>query len=626
MASRSVNSSAPRTSQQQTPESYVSDPLAGNMLRFQASLPRLPVPPLSTTVRKYLDTVKPHLTDIEYTATKASAQAFLSSPQAAELQARLEARAADPSIKNWLADWWNEVAYMGYRDPVVVYVSYFYVHIDDQRRRDPAKRTAGLIRAMLPFRHLVESKELEPDKAKGTPLCMESYKWLFHSSRYPVKPSDKAKKFDPVVHNHVVFVRKNRFFEVPLATVEGRELSAAELEVQIERVIRLAGNDSSVPVGALTSENRDTWADARETLLAASPLNAESLERIESAAIVVCLDDTKPVTREDISWACWVGDGRNRFYDKHQLIVFDNGRSGFLGEHSCMDGTPTLRFNEFMLASLAAGKVDLGPPRTTSTGASLPQPTELKFELDARCKTYVCEACKHFDELVGKHDMEVLHYEGYGKEMIKKFKMLPDTWVQLVKQLAFHKMFNRPGVTYESCQTRKYQLGRTEVIRSASSESKAWAEAMLDPNETDQNRSVLFRQAAARHLQYVTWAIEGEGVDRHLFGLKKMLREGEPIPDLFSEPAYGKTNHWELSTSQLSSKFIDGWGYGEVVSDGYGLSYSIGDHYIRWTITSLKRGTRELKHYLAEAATETRFMLERAAAVREKADGGKTRL
>lgn len=157
MASRSVNSSAPRTSQQQTSESYVSDPLAGNMLRFQASLPRLPVPPLSTTVRKYLDTVKPHLTDIEYTATKASAQAFLSSPQAAELQARLEARAADPSIKNWLADWWNEVAYMGYRDPVVVYVSYFYVHIDDQRRRDPAKRAAGLIRAMLPFRHLVES-------------------------------------------------------------------------------------------------------------------------------------------------------------------------------------------------------------------------------------------------------------------------------------------------------------------------------------------------------------------------------------------------------------------------------------------------------------------------------------
>jgi len=78
----------------------------------------------------------------------------------------------------------------------------------------------------------------------------------------------------------------------------------------------------------------------------------------------------------------------------------------------------------------------------------------------------------------------VLHYEGYGKDLMKKFRASPDAWAQLVKQLAFHKMFNRPGVTYESCQTRKYQLGRTEVIRSASSESKAWAEAMLNPQES----------------------------------------------------------------------------------------------------------------------------------------------
>ena len=55
-----------------------------------------------------------------------------------------------------------------------------------------------------------------------------------------------------------------------------------------------------------------------------------------------------------------------------------------------------------------------------------------------------------------------------------------------------------------------------------------------------------------------------------------------------------------------------------VVPDGYGLSYSIGDDYIRWTMTSLKRGTAELKHYLAEAATETRTMLDRAAAKRKE--------
>jgi carnitine O-acetyltransferase len=52
--------------------------------------------------------------------------------------------------------------------------------------------------------------------------------------------------------------------------------------------------------------------------MAASPKNAELLQKIESAMIVVALDDSKPVTRDDISWETWVGNGRNRWYDKHQ--------------------------------------------------------------------------------------------------------------------------------------------------------------------------------------------------------------------------------------------------------------------------------------------------------------------
>lgn len=89
------------------------------------------------------------------------------------------------------------------------------------------------------------------------------------------------------------------------------------------------------------------------------------------------------------------------------MLVFENGRSGFIGEHSCLDGTPTLRLNEFMLGSLAANKVDLGPGRTASTGADLEGPRELEFKLDERCRGYIDEACKHFDALVGQQEMQV---------------------------------------------------------------------------------------------------------------------------------------------------------------------------------------------------------------------------
>ena len=73
----------------------------------------------------------------------------------------------------------------------------------------------------------------------------------------------------------------------------------------------------------------------------------------------------------------------------------------------------------------------------------------------------------------------------------------------------------------------------------------------------------LFTRAARRHIQYAAWAADGQGVDRHFFGLKRMLKDGEPLPEIYTDPAFGQSNHWELSTSQLSSRYLDGWGYGE---------------------------------------------------------------
>jgi carnitine O-acetyltransferase len=184
---------------------------------------------------------------------------------------------------------------------------------------------------------------------------------------------------------------------------------------------------------------------------------------------------------------------------------------------------------------------------------------------------------------------QVVHFENYGKDVIKKHKVSPDAWVQMVKQLAYGKMTGgKPAVTYESAQTRKFRLGRTEVIRSASNQSKAFVDAMLDPNGSvsprrflrirvyrhtpadeqtprhahgqDVERAKLFRTAAARHIQYATWAADGQGVDRHMFGLKKLLREGEEMPEVFKDEAFALSSTWTLSTSNLTSEYLDNWG------------------------------------------------------------------
>jgi len=118
-------------------------------------------------------------------------------------------------------------------------------------------------------------------------------------------------------------------------------------------------------------------------------------------------------------------------------------------------------------------------------------------------------------------------------------------------------------VTYESAQTRRYKKGRTEVVRSVSMESAEWVRAMVDPQVHPTHRRALFINAVKRHMMYSKWAAAGEGVDRHLFGLKKSLREGEEVPEFYRDEGYTKSSHWEMSTSQLSSPWFDGWGYGE---------------------------------------------------------------
>ncbi|KAJ6525269.1 hypothetical protein DFH09DRAFT_1188742, partial [Mycena vulgaris] len=42
------------------------------MLRYRASLPRIPVPTISSTARKYLESTRPHLTPAEYAQTEAA--------------------------------------------------------------------------------------------------------------------------------------------------------------------------------------------------------------------------------------------------------------------------------------------------------------------------------------------------------------------------------------------------------------------------------------------------------------------------------------------------------------------------------------------------------------------------
>ena len=150
-------------------------------------------------------------------------------------------------------------------------------------------------------------------------------------------------------------------------------------------------------------------------------------------------------------------------------------------------------------------------------------------------------------------------------------------------------------------------------------------------------------KACASHIEYLTAASNGKGVDRHLLGLRMCLREGESA-EIFKDPAYAKSSTWRLSTSGLfPGDRVLGTGFGAVVSDddlfvtslvimfnklrdqapdGYGMNYMLGGKVIKIGIES-KNSCKETStdRFRKTLATTLRDIIQicREANAREQA-------
>ncbi|KAG0649339.1 Carnitine O-acetyltransferase [Hyphodiscus hymeniophilus] len=565
----------------------------------------LKIPTLEETAARYLKSVHPLLSTSELESTTQAVQEFIKPGGiGSKLQEKLIARREDPKHKNWIYEWWNDAAYLSYRDPVVPYVSYFYSHRDDRRRHDPSKRAAAITTAVLEFKGQVDQGTLEPEYMKKLPVSMESYQWMFNACRVPAKPADHPVKYSAAENKHIIVLRKNQFFKL-MHEVDGKQLNTSELEQQFKRIYQKA--DKGAAVGMLTTENRDVWTDARETLLKAHPSNAKALKDVESASFLVCLDDASPVTLEERAHQYWHGDGANRWFDKPlQFIINENGTSGFLGEHSMMDGTPTHRLNDYVNEVIFNNKLDFSDP---SIRSNLPDPTVIKFHVTKDVQAEIERATKDFTEVIGAHELRVQAYQGYGKGLIKKFKCSPDAYVQMIIQLAYFKMYGKNRPTYESAAVRRFQQGRTETCRSVSDDSVAFCKAIVDHSIDPKETVALFHKAVKSHVEYISAASDGKGVDRHLFGLKKLLGPNDEVPAIYKDPTYAYSCSWYISTSQLSSEYFNGYGWSQVIDDGWGIAYMINENSIQFNVVSKGLGSERMSFYLNEAAGDIRDLL-----------------
>jgi len=85
--------------------------------------------------------------------------------------------------------------------------------------------------------------------------------YMFNSCRIPLPKVDGSKHYDPKTNNHVAVARNNQFFTFDLFHKDGSPLSTAEIEHQLKKIVEVADKTYQPPIGVLSTENRDVFAD-----------------------------------------------------------------------------------------------------------------------------------------------------------------------------------------------------------------------------------------------------------------------------------------------------------------------------------------------------------------------------
>ncbi|GBG25864.1 Carnitine O-palmitoyltransferase 2, mitochondrial [Hondaea fermentalgiana] len=575
-------------------------------------VPKLPLPEVKDTLKRYLETVRPVASDEEFENTKKLAEDF-EAKHAAALQGELQRMNESPGYPySYIEQFWDDM-YLGGRFEIMVGSNPFYALPDE---KDPSemqgtRRAARLASAFVRWWLKVVNGELEADMERDKPCCMYGMGLVFGATRIPGVGRDSlGTNFD---RKHIIVMRNHNFYRVDVIDENGDAISAENLEAVLEKVKAEADanpGDVSGDVGLLTGCERDFWAQARERLVKSSETNAATLAEIDDCLFGICLQDvdTSASVADRSDYFLHGRDGSNRWFDKHVIVPTTEGALGVNFDHTFGDGLTWNRMVSEAWADMHGAKppgnfAPLREPSKTFEGSYKP----LTWELSEENKADLKAAHEANIKLAGDVDTAVLDFQDFGKNRVKLMKMSPDAACQMAFQLAYARLHGQNATVYESCAMKSYFHGRTETIRTATAEMGNFIKVFDDASSTDEQKREAVLAAAAMHVNVAKGAKSAsgpyQGVDRHMHAMKCVAQKNGLEIDLFKDPMYAKSSKWILSTSNVTAPFIQQFGFGAVVGDGYGLGYLTQADYIMVNITSYKSCAETDSAKMAEAIT-----------------------
>jgi len=544
----------------------------------QKAMPVLPIPTLRESVYAFLESVRPLLSDEDYAATELAAERLLGADGHC-LQAALRAFAL--TKQNYTTDIWL-LGYLLGRRPLSLSTNWYGTREVEDRiysgNQDcQVLRAATLIANTMRFREKMQVGDLPGiSHVKGTPIAMDQFPHAFGDVRIPQKGCDRMESHPD--SKHIIVSIYGRYYPLYVYDARGEPYGRNVIYTKLKKVKDHAEKNRTddACVGLMTFQDRDIWADDRAQLL---EKNEATLRLLETSLAHLVLDDFDIDSVQDcVTWSATGSTGR--WADKKmQLCIARNGVFGANIEHTSADATI-----EATILNYALQLEKDEDPRETKTEHEVfipdanyiagdePEPEFLKWELDSEQLEKLGRLKTEIPEAMEDYDVKLLAYRKYGAAEIKTWNMSPDAVIQMAIQLAQRRCLKKDVLVYETAAPKGFREGRTDTIRSFSTDSKLFLDIMQREGATDDEKRDALRAACAVHVADKRRAMMGKAFDRHLFvGIRAMAEQTGRVPDFFSSP--GAELGWDLATSQTPCPNCNGGGFPPVTKEGFGVSY-----------------------------------------------------
>ncbi|KAL7683065.1 putative acyltransferase ChoActase/COT/CPT, choline/carnitine acyltransferase [Plasmopara halstedii] len=559
------------------------------LLTNEYNLPRLPVPQLERTVQRYLETVRPLVTTKDWEIHSELANSFKDNEgrQLQEILLKRELKQATSRSYpfSYIEEEWDKMYLEGrYENPIHVNPSYGLIEEPDGNLQGMVSRSAAFVRSMVKWWTKVKNSDLEQDKNQ----CMAGFARQYGTAKVPKKDSDILKSHPRATH--IVVLTNFDFFKLDVLSPDGKQLlTQRQLEEQLDYTLNssLLDDYNKLDLSTLTAEKRDTWAQIREDLVMHHPLNAETLEVIDSALFILVLEHRNPSDASQCIELSLHGQGRHRWFDKLQVMVQPNGHLSINFEHSFSDGTVWNRWLQECWHDMRGSDSGFASLKELPEYTGATKPKKLSWKLSNNLVEEVKQAESHFADFAGNLNLEYLVYTNFAKSNCKQWQLSPDGIAQMALQLAFYRTHGKIAPTYESCSTRLFHHGRTETIRSATPVAEAFVKSVENDVDKKAQRELLFA-AVRRHVKMAKAAQKGFGVDRHLTALNSIANLSGISSKFLTSPVRAESMRFLISSSNVTMPFLNYFSFGAVVPHGYGVGYLLHDKSINISLTNFK--------------------------------------